>query len=54
MIWGDKKLKNLVDTGMILDTYDGGINPASINLRLGHTVLKPKAGQIVKLGEEMK
>lgn len=54
MIWGDKKLKKLVDTGMILDTYDGGINPASINLRLGHTFLKPKAGQIVKLGEEMK
>lgn len=54
MIWGDKKLKSLVETGMILDTYDGAINPASINLRLGHTFLKPKPGQAIRLGEEMK
>lgn len=53
MIWGNKLLKNLVDIGMICNTYDGGINPASINLRLGHTFLKPIPGQIIKLGEEM-
>ena len=39
MIWGDKRLKNLVEIGMICNTYDGSINPASINLRLGNTFL---------------
>jgi len=53
MIWGDKRLQNLIDIGMITGTYDGSVNPASINLRLGHTFLKPKAGQIIRLGEEM-
>lgn len=54
MIWGDKRLKNLVDIGMICNTYDGSINPASINLRLGNTFLKPRPKQIIRLGEEMK
>lgn len=54
MIWGNKKLQNLVDKGMICDTYEGSINPASINLRLGHTFLKPIRKQIIRLGEEMK
>lgn len=54
MIWGDKKLKMLVDTGLISNTYEGAINPASINLRLGHTFLKPEPEQVVKLGEEMR
>ena len=50
MIWGDKRLQNLIDIGMITGTYEGSVNPASINLRLGHTFLKPKTGQIIKLG----
>ena len=53
MIWGDKRLQNLIDIGMISGTYDGSVNPASINLRLGHTFLKPKKDQNVMLGEEM-
>ena len=53
MIWGDKRLQNLIDIGMICGTCEGSVNPASINLRLGHTFLKPKVGQIVKLGDEM-
>lgn len=53
MIWGDKKLKKLVELGMIENTYEGAINPASINLRLGHTYLRPIEGQIVELGREM-
>ena len=31
MIWGDKKLKKLVELGMIENTYEGAINPASID-----------------------
>ena len=53
MIWGDKRLQNLIDIGMIENTYDGSVNPASINLRLGNTFLKPKKDQTVMLGEEM-
>ena len=51
MIWGDKRLQNLIDIGMISGTYDGSVNQASINLRLGHTFLKPKKDQNVMLGE---
>lgn len=54
MIWGDKKFKMLVDAGMITNTYNGAINPASINLRLGHTFLRPVDDQILTLGEEMR
>ena len=53
MIWGNKRLQNLIDIGMISGTYEGSVNPASINLRLGHTFLKPKKDQNVLLGEEM-
>lgn len=35
MIYGDTVLKVLVDRGDIRNTYEGAINPASINLRLG-------------------
>ena len=54
MIWGNKRLQNLIDIGMICNTYEGSVNPASINLRLGHTFLIPKPDQIVELGQEMK
>ena len=54
MIWGNKRLQNLIDIGMICNTYEGSVNPASINLRLGHTFLMPKDDQIVELGQEMK
>jgi len=54
MIWGDKRLKRLIENGMISGTNDSSVNPASINLRLGHTFLKPVPSQIVRLGEEMK
>ena len=53
MIWGSKRLKNLIDIGMIKNSYEGAVNPASINLRLGHTFLRPVEGQVIKLGEEM-
>ena len=46
-------MQNLIDIGMIENTYDGSVNPASINLRLGNTFLKPKKDQTVMLGEEM-
>lgn len=54
MIWGNKRLKNLVDIGMIGNADEKSINPASINLRLGHTFLRPVEGQVVMLGQEMK
>lgn len=53
MIWGSKRLKNLIDIGMIEYASEKNVNPASINLRLGHTFLRPVEGQILSLGEEM-
>ena len=35
MIWGSKKLKDYISNGGVTNTYDGCVNPASINLRLG-------------------
>ena len=53
MIWGDKRLQNLIDIGMIGNAGTGCVNPASVNMRLGNTFLVP-APDVVKLGEEMK
>lgn len=53
LIWGDRKLKELVDLGLIDGSYEGAVNPASINVRLGHTFLRPNEGRI-DLGQEMK
>ena len=53
MILGDKRLKGLINQGFIENTCEGSVNPASINLRLGHTFLRPKPGQVISLGEEM-
>ena len=54
MIWGNKRLKNMMDIGLIENADDKSINPASINLRLGHTFLRPIEGQVITLGQEMK
>lgn len=53
MIWGNERLKELLKQGMIAGGNDALVNPASINLRLGHTFLRPVEGQILSLGEEM-
>ena len=46
MIWGDRLLKELTSDvgfrgGRIYNSYPGAINPASINVRLGNSFLKP-------------
>lgn len=54
MIYGDTILKVLVERGDIRNTYEGAINPASINLRLGDTFKRISKDQpSVKLGEEV-
>lgn len=52
MIWGDKKLKKLIEKGDI-SPRPKFTNPASINLRLGDTFSIPKKDQVIKLGEKM-
>ena len=54
MIYGDTILKVLVDRGDIRNTYEGAINPASINLRLGDTFKRISKDQpAIKLGEKV-
>lgn len=48
MIWGSKKLKAIVGSDMIEN-----VNPASVNLRLGHTFLRPVEDQVLSLGERI-
>lgn len=54
MIYGDTILRVLVERGDIRNTYEGAINPASINLRLGDTFKRITHTQpYLKLGEEV-
>lgn len=53
MIWGGKRIRNLIDVGMICNAGDDSVNPASINLRLGHTFLRIAEGQDIRLGDEI-
>lgn len=52
MIYGDTILNNLVTEGRIQNTYEGAVNPASINLRLGDSFKVIIENQpYIKLGE---
>lgn len=58
MIWGSGKLKSLIAEGKIRNTYDGCVNPASVNVRLGYSYLVPvgnkdKMTYEVTLGDEI-
>jgi len=53
VIWGDKRLRKLIDDGMIQYASDKCVNPASINLRLGHSFLRPVEDQALALGDVM-
>lgn len=53
MVYGDTIIDIMVADGRIKNTYEGAINPASINIRLGNTFLVPKPDQIVTLGGEV-
>lgn len=54
MIYGDTLIDILVSRGDIRNTYEGAINPASINLRLGDTFKRIEYDQPwIKLGEEV-
>lgn len=54
MIYGDKDIREKVfANGVVKNANEQQINPASLNIRLGNTFLKPKPCQIVKLGWEM-
>lgn len=54
MIWGNERLKDLLKHGKIIGGDKALVNPASINLRLGDSFIKPIPGNIVELGGEMK
>lgn len=54
MIWGDRRLKDLLNSGMITNGDENLVNPASINLRLGDSFIKPIPHEYVELGGEMK
>jgi len=54
MIWGNERLKDLLKHGMIMGGDEALVNPASINLRLGDSFIKPIPGNTVELGGEMK
>ena len=53
MILGDNRLKALLKSGMITDGDEQLVNPASINLRLGDSFIKPIPYKYVELGGEM-
>lgn len=54
MIYGDTIIQVLLRRGDIRNTYEGAINPASINLRLGDTFKRISKDQpAIKLGEEV-
>lgn len=54
MIYGDKDIREKVfGLGVVENACEKQINPASLNIRLGSTFLKPKPCQMVQLGWEM-
>lgn len=55
MVYGSNVLKSMVEVGSIKNTYEGSINPASINLRLGDSFTTIDPNQpYVKLGDDVK
>jgi dCTP deaminase len=53
MIYSDRMINDLIDRGLIKGATRKQVNPASINVRLGRTFLRPQHGQCVMLGMEM-
>lgn len=54
MIYGSNLLRSMVQAGEIKNTYEGAINPASINLRLGDSFKRIVEYQpMLKLGMEV-
>lgn len=52
MVYGDSIIEAMIKSGSIKNTYEGAVNPASINLRLGDTFKKISECQsYIKLGE---
>lgn len=55
MVYGSNELTSLVVAGNIKNTYEGSVNPASINLRLGDSFMAIDPEQpYIKLGDEVK
>lgn len=54
MIYGNDLIEAMIKAGSIKHTYQGAVNPASLNIRLGNSILVPKEDQVVALGEEVK
>ena len=53
MIYGDTIIQSMIRRGLIKNVYEGSVNPASINIRLGNTFLVPKTDQLIELGKEI-
>lgn len=53
MIYSDRMINDMMDRGLIKGASRKQVNPASINVRLGRTFLRPQRGQCVMLGMAM-
>lgn len=53
MIWGDVRIKDAMNRGLITGAEVENIGPASLDVRLGNTFLVPKAGSGLFLGEAL-
>lgn len=54
MIYGDSIIREMVERGLIVGAEERQVSPASLDLRLDGTYAKPKAGQLIRLGEEVR
>lgn len=54
MIFGDCAIRSAIVHGFIDGVDESMINPASLNIRLGHTFLVPRSDQTIMLGYEVR
>ena len=52
-IWGDTHIRKMLEDGLITNSDERFINPASINLRLGDSFIRPLKDRCVELGSKM-
>ena len=53
MIYNDLRIKDLISMGHIQGAEEKQVNPASLNIRLGYSFLRPKRPCDVTLGKEV-
>lgn len=53
MIYNDTTIREMMKKGFIIGAEAEQVNPASLNVRLGHSFLRPATPQLVTLGDEV-